>query len=628
MRTQAIVSNRTLMVSAWMFSLILHALLLYLLFQHPPLIRVNVTKLFPQSQIHPTVNASKEKKIPTSDQKSKLLEEALDEMVVLVNPEPTSPLVEEALTASLQSLPQEVEEKSFFPNLEDDEIGSLPIAALVPKEEWEEESIDKEENLEMFEQQGISRLVSLLTKESFESHDISFSQEEIVPGPEELAAQILNKDFFVDESFTQTIAPVADELGLGGELALSTKQLFQKASQDKRLKEEISPLIDPNSKLSEEELLSRYPIDKSLDNYHLPAVAMQPWNTQFDTQLITYQNPEDEALYFSIELKNKNTLAASNLQTSYLFVIDATSFQITKDFSFHIQALLKSLKYLSKGDNFNIAICGKRVVLLSSSFLNYNMQNYLAAEAFLNKHKVEQAYDSYLFLENIHALVQDTLSSKNLCHVFLIGSTSSKAKKLDEGEELILRRVIKSSQGKASFFGVQLCKEPKSTPSPIFEALSSTTGGKILLPPTQAAYPRKFAALVLDAKTVLLKNLLIDTSCEDAEASLILHPSSSTWSHFYERKPLKIYGRISKATPFTLRIKGMNDQELVLIEKKIDLSYARKGTKYLVHAFENAKRSDAFQAFVLGYGKIPDTLPKVRNSKSTRKTRELYYPGR
>ncbi len=597
-----------LFFSACTLSVLLHGGALYFLIENPPMVRVVSTKLFPNTD-HPFVAAADEASSEYQE-KDDALEDAFAETVFMRK--------EDSLAESQEGFHMATPEKSenFSDNMfrdlladhegEDDFLDR--VTAGTPKIMWEYLQED-EENVDSSEQMGLSTVVALLSQDRYEEHEIPKSEREALSHDEVGDTEILSKTNEVEEEVKNKLFPLSHELGIGTDFSFSMKELARAAIQNSK-----KPSLDFNPSYSTDLDRDAFFSDgaiKNLESYALPDIYVKTWEHQFDTLLSTFRGTDDQ-LYFSIELKNRSSYQEAPIASSFFFMIDLTTSHAHKEFSHHTHALIRSLKHLNKGDLFNVVLIGKKNQYLSPHMIPYNPKNLAFAAEFLEAAPIcsGRVKDLLTGMQTTLEIIPEKPTS--LCNIFLL--TSDNEKPLSKEETSSLQKLLKSSRGKAVFFPVFA---PSRHLNPIFEALSTTTGGRILNPPTLSSYPRKLSGLILDVKTALLKNLFIDAIPDDEKAKITLLPTASTFTHFYERKPLKILGKIDRPTSFTLRIRGMNTEELVTIEKKISLSGARLGSRLLEALFNEAERQEKFNHFALGQGEIPDkiALPSLRKAR-------------
>jgi hypothetical protein len=147
----------------------------------------------------------------------------------------------------------------------------------------------------------------------------------------------------------------------------------------------------------------------------------------------------------------------------------------------------------------------------------------------------------------------------------------------------LLKKQLKANKNSFTLFTAG-CQDVAD--SNMLEMISLLNRGEYMISQTNAAFPRKLAALVKHASYLAASNVHITTANRSQPVKVEIYPNSPIAPNLYGDKPYTIVGKIDKLADFDLVLQGRFCDNWILIKKKVSFSNARHGGHSILKDFK------------------------------------------
>ncbi len=303
----------------------------------------------------------------------------------------------------------------------------------------------------------------------------------------------------------------------------------------------------------------------------------QNWNHFFSVDIRIMPRKEQEGLYFAVTLNPKPEAHVKAMGQQLHFVIDASKNVEKHRVSLYKRAILRALSYLTDAQSFNIYIVDTHVHALSSTMLEVSKKNLQLARDYLEKDKagpkgVDVAQNLLSLLQTIDKKAAEEDLYQDLVTVVLMsdgGFLQNKSTGLSAFKQWM-------KAGPPTFVLYPTTVGSESHP-PLFDLLAAASGGKVLHSSTHAAFPRKFAKLLLDLQTPIATKVFPQLASIESDTAISLIGVCCKLAPLYASQPLTLFGVAAQPTSFTLTLDGWHKEFPMEIALDIDLANCREG---------------------------------------------------
>ncbi|MBS3905219.1 MAG: hypothetical protein KGZ39_07830 [Simkania sp.] len=312
-------------------------------------------------------------------------------------------------------------------------------------------------------------------------------------------------------------------------------------------------------------------------SYGLPKWdAWQDWQHLFHVDVQVMPRKEQEGIFFAITLIPKPEATLKAMKQHFHFIIDCSQNTEKHRISVYKKAIERSLGYLQDGHTFNIYFADKHIHALSTTPVIASRKTITQAKLFLEK----QTSKGTGTKETLLSLFKDiALKSKEHASIGELDSVI-----------LLTDGVVLQDSNKRSPSFKEWLKEGSppfvlyatsignDTYPAILDALTMASGGKVLHSSTHAAFPRKFAKLVLDLKTPIATNVRPSLDIEDTSSSISLMRTCCKMAPLFASQPTTFFGAADKVEDFILHLEGIAKDSPMEMSLDINLKSCRQGT--------------------------------------------------
>ena len=294
-------------------------------------------------------------------------------------------------------------------------------------------------------------------------------------------------------------------------------------------------------------------------------------------------NPKGTGYLFSVTLLPQKQKLETNCPQNYIFLLDRSGSIDKTRFQSFKQGVMKSLLYLKDYDTFNIITFDSELSKMSHESVFATQATKHGAKRYLENQKRGYQYG----IPNIPQILLSLqpLIKKSSLPTTVVLLTSGKTlenynKALDEP---LLKKQLKANKNSFTLFTAG-CQDVSD--AHMLEMLSCLNRGEYMISQTNAAFPRKLAALVKHATYLAASNVHITTAHRSANSQIELYPNAPIAPNLYGDKPYTIVGKIDKLADFDLVLQGRFCDNWIFIKKKVAFSAARHGGHSILKDFK------------------------------------------
>lgn len=294
-------------------------------------------------------------------------------------------------------------------------------------------------------------------------------------------------------------------------------------------------------------------------------------------------NPKGTGYLFSVTLLPQQQKLETNCPQNYIFLIDRSGSIDKTRFQSFKQGVMKSLLYLKDCDTFNIITFDTEMSKMSHESVFATQATKHGAKRYLENQKRGYQYGIPNVPQVLLALkpLIDKSSLPTTIVLLTSGKTLENYNKEIDGP--LLKKQLKSNKNSFTLFTAG-CQDVAD--SNMLEMLSLLNRGEYMISQTNAAFPRKLAALVKHATYLAASNVLISSANRSQNVHVDLYPNSPIAPNIYGDKPYTIVGKIDKLADFDLVLQGRFCDNWIMIKKKISFSAARHGGHSIIKDFK------------------------------------------
>lgn len=329
----------------------------------------------------------------------------------------------------------------------------------------------------------------------------------------------------------------------------------------------------------------------SLSEYGLPTILLREWNEFFDVDVKTYPK-EQGGFLFSIHLIPKIDLSEHRLKQNFLFVIDRSSSKEKHRNQTAKRGAMRAISSLRPGDFFNIIYLDSTITQLSEAPLPFTKANEQLAEQFLEKQSNQSSRDGTDIYSSLTKVINPHINSEDAVTAILISDGGSSSKGAVQRKKI--NQWLEANRNQITLY-TATAGQGNNLSS--LKMLSLASRGTLLYSDTHAAFPRKLAKLVMDMRYPIAKEMNA-TLMADKTAHVELLPPSSRLPNLFCDHPYILVGSCDKLTDFTLVLEGKNRDQVFSIQKNINLSKAKQGSRLLVKQWQEEFAHTLFDQYL------------------------------
>ena len=298
--------------------------------------------------------------------------------------------------------------------------------------------------------------------------------------------------------------------------------------------------------------------------------------------------------YFSVDLKLDENHGFRREKQATIFVIDRSSSVEKQRFEVFKRAVSKSLPYLKRGDYFNIIVYDNKAKKLSEVNLPVSENNLRRARRFLDDEQHAALFKSFDIYDLIEKLGQEAKDERHLSHIVLL--TEPKPLKNLRKKRREMRKVIKNNNRDYSLFIATACQREGQ---PMADLLTAFNGGHALFSPTNAAFPRKFSALIRQISQPVLRDLHVVALRRKTGEMIKLYPSSPKGeSHLYALKTTTIHGEVDDLEDLELFLQGRVGKRFINLSQDISFDKAIRAGRSMRRAIAKKEALIYYQSYL------------------------------
>lgn len=283
-------------------------------------------------------------------------------------------------------------------------------------------------------------------------------------------------------------------------------------------------------------------------------------------------NTKEGGYLFSATLHPQQKKLETHCPQNYLFLIDRSGSIDKNKFQSFKQGVSKALTYLGENDTFNIITFDTEISKMSHSSVFATSSTKHGAKRYLENQKRGYQYG----VPNISQLLlslQPLIKSSELPTTIVLLTSGKTLDNYDqEVDEPLLKKQLKANKNSFTLFTAG-CSDVIS--SSMIEMLSHLNRGEYIASQTNAAFPRKLAAMVKHATYLAASNVTISTAKKNPDCTIDFYPNFPIAPNLYGDKPYTIVGKINKLSDFDLVLQGKFCENYIFIKKRVSFSSAR-----------------------------------------------------
>jgi hypothetical protein len=303
------------------------------------------------------------------------------------------------------------------------------------------------------------------------------------------------------------------------------------------------------------------------------------WSDLFLVDVSVMNRKEQEGIYFAITLTPKPEALEKKMAQCFHFIVDTSKYTEKHRIPIYKNAIERALTYLHEGQSFNIYFVNNETSALSSFPMGVSKKSLAQARHFLeDPSETDYAKKGTLFslLKEINEKSSDPDCVGIVDTVFLI--TDGAFLKHKTTGVSSCKNWLKSGTPSFLFYIATVGSDPHQ---PLLDALTFSSGGKVLHSMTHSAFPRKFAKLLIDLNAPLITNILPQLSFEDKDLSIGLMGTCCKTPPLFANQPTTFFGVASKTSSFSLNLDGWNHDNPIEVTFNIDLRKGKQGTVFM-----------------------------------------------
>ncbi len=321
--------------------------------------------------------------------------------------------------------------------------------------------------------------------------------------------------------------------------------------------------------------LEAIPDVESLNNYNA--------TEDFIHDLHITPNPKGTGYLFSITLLPQQQKLETNCPQNYIFLIDRSGSIDKTRFQSFKQGVMKSLLYLKDCDTFNIITFDTEMNKMSHESVFATQATKHGAKRYLENQKRGYQYGIPNIPQVLLSLQPIIQKSSLPTTIVLLTSGKTLENYNKELDGPLLKKQLKANKNSFTLFTAG-CQDVSD--SNMLEMISLLNRGEYMISQTNAAFPRKLAALVKHATYLAASNVHITTANRSQPVKVEIYPNSPIAPNLYGDKPYTIVGKIDKLADFDLVLQGRFCDNWILIKKKVSFSNARHGGHSILKDFK------------------------------------------
>ena len=279
---------------------------------------------------------------------------------------------------------------------------------------------------------------------------------------------------------------------------------------------------------------------------------------------------------FSVKIKPLRDTQFDRLSQNIYFVIDNTRGIEKGTLSSYKSAILRSLPYLHKEDQFNILILDETVQGMAPSNMVINASTKTKARDFLTNLKVFRPYKPLNGYRQLTLLTNHLQKQPGLNTVFFF--TDGMTFKELAGNQAAAKNLVQANKTAFNLYPISAGTNIASTYT---QALAALQRGQWMHYPTLASFPRKFAALVKKLQNPIARDLHAIAIPRDQTTHCHLFSEAPLIPCIYRGKELVIFGEIDQLSDIDLMVQGKFGDSWVNITKKISFPQSTRSKKSL-----------------------------------------------
>jgi hypothetical protein len=340
-------------------------------------------------------------------------------------------------------------------------------------------------------------------------------------------------------------------------------------------------LLNQSSR-STQENLAQLPTLQQLRTFSL--------SEEFSVDVQISPNSKGSGYLFAITLEPTLKQLSSGSPQNFIFLVDRSSSIDKNRLQIFKQAVNKSLLYLKEEDTFNVLTFDTEISKMSHESVFVNSSTKHGARRFLESQKRGYKY----VLPNLYAILMQAhnMAKESPLPTTVVLLTNGKSLENFNTQDERLARLISINQNGFTLFTA--CSSQNNN-TLMLEILSNLNHGEFMHSQTNAAFPRKLAAFVKHADSLIAKNIHISAAKADPHLSIEFFPDTALAPNLYGDRPYTIVGKIDDLCDFDLVLQGRFCENWLNVTKKISFKTARHGghsiyKDYTMHVAYNKYR--------------------------------------